>query len=278
MSLPGAVEVQDQVNIVLEGKALRIPNDISIGDAVIDGIRPGTQETIAADKHVLDLSQEEVLNFDLQTEPTTSPPECQSIINVSVGERQQTPTVIPSNFTNQPTATNYTSSPEDHSQHANDSCEDNSDAHIVLSTNISKDTNIDDIEALRLRLNSENQISQRWQSKGPISRSTVSVDRNFGTYPRNFQRRFGGSEDRDIPPHPLNTYQWEDVRRSREKVIWITHFGVVLFALLFCLFHTELIYANQIFVKLIFVCVFSILGRISMDLFGSVTVEDETTN
>lgn len=268
MSLPGALGPngstdfvqQEQLHIVL----------------AVEPLIPTAKEDPQPQPHLdsIDLSQKEVLNFDLQTEPTTSPQELhdQPSTNVSVGETQQTPTINPSKTTtNQPPATNYTTSlPQDHSLH--DTIDPNAvdtAEHIISITNNFNDTeNNNDIKALRLRLDSEAyQTLNRWQPKGSaVSRSTVSVDRSFGTVPRNFGRRFGGSEDRDIPPHPLNTYQWEDVRRSREKVIGMTNYMYKCCAVCFFAFHFSCIHFKNVLnfwfcvVEFLFIRV-AILGR-----------------
>lgn len=239
MSLPGALEQKETTDCLQKYKFTNVAND-EIQNLTADAAaaasvscltndndeKQSPERDIECDVNTIshDLSLAEVLNFDLQAEATIRPENVPNhqITNVNVGETQLSATVIPSKSTNhQPPATNRTSLPEDQSLHAIVQYEEEENAaHNLICTNKPDETNDDnEIKAFRLRLNSENHIANRWQHKGLVNRSTVSVDRCFGTVPRNYGRRFGGSEDRDIPPHPLNTYQWEDVRRSREKVI-----------------------------------------------------------
>lgn len=235
VSLPGTLEphgsqasIQDQLSTISSAHLISIYSQTYVGDTY-SGLSPNNVKTPKeGDENVCEsnsnsaaaISQEEVLNFNLQTESSSDLPEVldQPNTNVSVGDIQPETRNAPSELTNLPSATNHKSYPEDHSLHAIVPHKEDSAVLNLCTTNNSNETTNNDIDVLRIRLNSENHHLNR-QAKRPISRSTVSVDRHFGAVPRNFGRRFGGSEDREIPPHPLNTYQWEDVRRSREKVI-----------------------------------------------------------
>lgn len=220
MSLPGAVDPDASIAFIEEQRIAaaapeeRVPENVpqSPSEVTDSGdqsnlFEPPVVNPVAYTSQDLSSSLgEEVLNFDLQTESNADPVSA----STSVGEPEAL--VPPLEQTNQrSTTTNPHSS------------QDSVEVHVIglnsdvatASTAILSSNN----DSERLRLNSEGLVADKWRRSTGPGRSTVSVDRNFCTVSRHYVRRFGGSEDRETPPHPLNTYQWEDVRRAREKVI-----------------------------------------------------------